>query len=213
VHHTLRNPPKAKAHVTPSEHQAVAKELPGSLTARDILKKVFDCAESARDDEILERVGDGLSSGSRLRFNSFTGSAFLTTLTAKQWVESSWSSFILLNQTDQQLAALAMVAKLNSFIVRREGRPKGAMGENTAQRIRLAAALQFLGCSRTGMVKFLYPEQHKPEAGKQAVYKLLGRHRVWIDQECLDMNETLAFKIIKASVTKETAELMINPIL
>jgi hypothetical protein len=213
VHYTLCNRPESEQHAMPPEHQAVGKVLPGSLTARNILKKVFDCAESVRDDEILERVRDGLSSGSRLRVNSATADACLTTPTAKQWVASSWSSFQLLDETDQQLAALEIMAKFNSVIVRCEGRPKGAKGENTAQQICLAAALKFLGCSRTGMVPFLYPEQHDTEAGKQAVYKLLGRHAVWIEQECLDMNENLAFKIVKTSVTKEIADRIVKSVL
>ena len=213
VHCTLRNRPESERHATPPECQAVGKVLPGSLTARDVLKKVFDCAESVRGDEILEGVRDGLSSGSKLQFNSATADACLTTLTAKQWVQSSCSSFQLLDETDQQLAALEIMPKLNSVIVQCGGRPKGAKGENTAQQVCLAAALKFLGCSRTGMVPFLYPEQHNTEAGRQAVDKLLGRHGVWIEQECLDMNEALAFKIIKTSVTKEIAERIIKSIL
>jgi hypothetical protein len=209
----LRNRPESEQDATPPDRQAVGKVLRGSLTARDILKKVFDCAESVRDDEILERVRDGLSSGSRLRINSATVDACLTTPTAKQWVESSLFSFQLLDETDQQLAALEIMPKLNSVIVRCGGRPKGAKGENTAQQMYLAAALQFLGCSRTGMVPFLYPEQHDTEAGKQAVYKLLGRYEVWIEQECLAMNEILAFKIVKTSVTEEIADRIIKSLL
>jgi len=202
----LRNKSESERHATPPEHQGVGNVLPASLTSRDILKKVFDCVESVRDNEILEGARDGLSSGSRLQFNSATASACLTRLKAKQWAESSWSSFQLLDETDQQLAALEIMPKLNSVIVPCEGRPRGAKGENTAQQICLAAALQFFGCSRTGMVPFLYPEQHNTEAGRQAVNKLFGRHGVWIEQEYIDMNEALALKIVKAYVTVELAE-------
>lgn len=196
-----------------AEDQAVRKVLSCSLTPRGILKRVFDCAESVRDDDILKRVRDGLSSGSSLRINSAKADACLTTAPAKQWVEHSWSSFQLLDGTDRQLAALELVAKLNPVIVRSEGRPKGTKGENTARNIYVAAALKFLGCSRAGMVPFLYPEQHDTEAGKQAVYKLLRRYVVLIEKECSNMNETLALKILKSNVTKEVAERILKSVL
>jgi hypothetical protein len=67
------------------------------------------------------------------------------------------------------------------------------------------------------MVAFLRPTHGRTEdakeAVKQAVEKPLSRHAVSIEQECTTMSEGLAFKIIKANVTVELAEHIINPAL
>ena len=61
------------------------------------------------------------------------------------------------------------------------------------------------------MVPFLYPNQHRQEAGKQAVTKVFKRHAVRIQQRYIRMDEALALKIAKAQVTVELAERILRP--
>jgi hypothetical protein len=191
----------------------VTVEVPkGSLTAKDIVKKAFDCEGCLTDHEIWQRVRDGLDSGGGIRCNSFSAKAWLTTAGARQFVERFWSAFQSLSETDQTEVTLGILSKLKEHTKSRgDGRPKGAKAQGTERQIVLAAALRFLGCSRAGMVLFLNPTQHNQEAGKQAVEKLLKRNAVSIDHQYKDMNEVLALKILKANITKELAERIVKP--
>jgi hypothetical protein len=51
-----------------SERDATGQVPRGSLTAKDVLKKVFGCAGPLADDEILQRIRDRLASGSKTQF-------------------------------------------------------------------------------------------------------------------------------------------------
>jgi hypothetical protein len=128
-----------------------------------------------------------------------------------EFLKRLWSDLQSLNETDREDVELAILSKLKqSAKVRRGGRPKGAKGQGTEQQIHLAAALQFLGCSSAAIVSFLNPAQHRKEARKQAVYRFLKRHAGSIKQQYANMNEELAFKMVRANVTIELAKRIVN---
>jgi len=182
----------------------------GSLRAKDILKKAFACTDSLTNDEVLRQIGNVFAAGVT-RLGSCTGSAWLISSKAGEFLEAFWSDLQSLNEGDREAVIVRIQVRLEqSEKVRGGGRPKGAKAQDFEQQIRLAAALQFLGCSRAGMVPFLYPAQHCEEAGKWAIDKLLSRDAVLIEQEYIEMNEALALKIVKAHVTVELAERIVR---
>jgi hypothetical protein len=206
-----KNRPQSKQRSKPSKRRAVSQALPRSLTAKEILKKVFGCAGPLTDDEVLERVRAQLASGSGKHFNALPVNAWLIGSIAGQFVERVWIDFQALDESVKCEVAVTLRARLKKYAKSRSGgRPKGAKGQGIEQLISLAAALQLLSCLRTRMVPFLYPKQHREEAGKQAVDKLFKRHADWIQQEHIDMKEALALKIVKAHVTVESAERIVK---
>jgi hypothetical protein len=200
------NRPESEQHSKPSKRRAVRQVLPRSLTAKDILKKVLGCAGSLTDDEILERVRAQRASDSGKHFNSLPTNARLISSVAGQFVDRLWLDFQVLDESVKREVAITLRSRLKSYASQSGGRPKGAKGQGIEQLISLAAALQLLDCSRTVMVPFLYPRQHREEAGKQTVLKLFKRHADSIQQEYIHMNQALALKTVNAHVTVELAQ-------
>jgi len=201
----LKQPPESP------EHQATSPVLRGRLTAKEILKKVFGCAGPLTDDEIMQRIRDGLASGSKIQFGSALGNATLRASSAAEFLERFWADFCLLSEADRGEVASAIRSGLKQHAKSgKGGRPKGARAQNTESQIRLVAALQFLGCPNTGMMSFLYGTEQRKETRKQAFQVFLRRQRISIGQECTHMTEALAREIVRAKVTVELAEYIVK---
>jgi hypothetical protein len=212
--HMRNSRPQSKPRSKPSKRGAVKQVLPRSLAAKETLKEVFDCFGLLTDDEILERVRDGLPSGRGRHSNSCAASARLISLVAGQCLESFWSSFKSLNEADKDDVARAIRSGLQGYAKKcRGGRPKGAQAQKTGPRIRLVAALQFLGCSNKGMMPFVYGTERHQETRTQTFKKFLRRQRISIDQACTQMTEALARDIIKANVNIELAIYIVKSVL
>jgi hypothetical protein len=182
-----------------------------SLSAKDILKMVFVCSDSLTDDEILQQIRTVLVSSVATHINSIAAASKLISSAAGAFVQRFCSDFESLDERDREDASLVILSRLKEYAaVQRRGRPKGAKAQDTQERISLAAALQFLGCSRMGMVPFLNPMQNQRKAGKDAVDKFLKRHATSINREYTDMNQALASQLVKGSLTKELAERIVK---
>jgi hypothetical protein len=113
----------------------------GALTAKDILKKVFACADSSTGDEILQHIRNVLGSGSATHVNSVGAATKLISPGAGEFLQKFRSDLQSLNETDREDVELAILSKLRqSAKVRRGGRPKGAKGQDTGKQI------HFSGC-------------------------------------------------------------------
>jgi hypothetical protein len=189
--HMRNNRPQSKEHSRPSKRWAASQVLLRSLTAKQILKKVFGCAGPLTEEEILERVRDGLLSGRGRHFNSFSVNARLRSFVAGQCLKSFWSSFHSLNEADKHEVAIAIRSGLKRYAKSRGGRPKGARAQKTETQVRLVAALRFLGCSNREMMPYLYGTERHKETRTQAFERFLRRQRISIGQESTQMTKFL----------------------
>lgn len=182
------------------------KVATGCLTARDVLRNAFACTNSVTDDELLVEISSVLNATHSLNLN-----AKVVSNAAGELLQKFWSDFQLLNEMDQEDVAVTLLARFEqSGTVRRAGRPKGSKGKDTEQRIRLVAALCHLGCSRPGMVSFIYPTQYREQVGKYALNKLLKRQAILIQEESAKMSKSLAIEAVKSNVTMKLAQRIVQ---
>lgn len=94
----------------------------GSLTAKDVLKMVFACAESLTDKESLQQIRNFVGLGCATHVKSFGADTKLISTRAGEFLQKFSSDVQSLNETEREEVELAILSKLKQpGKVRRRG--------------------------------------------------------------------------------------------